>query len=779
MMGRWTRHLYQPCLPMGEDGRRITASKEHIELSRNAATEGMVLLKNNNNTLPIAAGKRIAVFGKAQIDYVKGGGGSGDVTVAYTRNLHEGLKIKEAEGKLTLFDSLSDYYGKDVDAQRAAGISTGGTKESAIPTQLLEEAKTFTDTAIITICRYSWEAADRKGEPGDYYLSEEEESMVKTVTESFAHVIVVLNVGGVVDSSWFANHPVIDSVLLAWQGGIEGGLAAADILCGDASPSGKLVDTFAASLEDYPSTTSFLESENYVDYTEDIYVGYRYFETVPGAAMKVNYPFGYGLSYSQFKIDPIVVQDRNGLIEVQVQVTNIGQYSGKEIVQLYYSAPQGQLGKPARELGAFAKTKLLNPGESDKLKLRLCVNDMASYDDLGVVCVSAYVLEKGEYSFYLGTSVRDTVKLEYIYQVEQDRIVSQLSKKVAPVSLTKRMLADGSYASVETITTASETDILGLESMSYEATPPKTLACDCLPIPKDRIALHDVADGKATLEEFMAQLDDLQLINMLGGQQNTGVANTFGIGNLRDYGVPNIMTADGPAGLRIYQHIGVTTTAWPCATLLACSWNTELMYQVGVAAALELKENNIGIWLAPALNIHRNPLCGRNFEYFSEDPVITGKMAAAEVIGIQSIHIGATIKHFACNNKEVDRMESDSRVSERALREIYLKGFEITVKEAQPWLVMSSYNKVNGVRASENRELLTDILREEWGFNGMVVTDWWGHGEQYKEIKAGNDVKMGCGYPERVSTALSKGAITRKELEICVARVLQMILKMD
>lgn len=778
-MGRWIRHLYQPCLPIGEDGRRITASWEHRELSRRAAAEGMVLLKNDNNTLPIAAGTKVAVFGKAQIDYVKGGGGSGDVTVSYTRNLYEGLKIKEAEGKLSLFGGLSEYYKKNVEAQYADGVLPGLTKEPEIPAQLLQDAKAFTDTAIITICRFSREDADRKGEPGDYYLSEEEVKMVKTVTENFAHIIVVLNVGGVVDSSWFAKQSAIDSVLLAWQGGIEGGLAAADILCGDENPSGKLVDTFAASLEDYPSTKSFHESIDYVEYTEDIYMGYRYFETIPGAAEKVNYPFGYGLSYTEFQIDPLDVQDKNGLIEVQVQVTNVGQYSGKETVQLYYSAPQGLLGKPTRQLGAFAKTKQLEPGESEQLKLTMNVSSMASYDDQGLVCESAYVLEKGDYSFYLGNSVRNTVKLEYTYQLQQDRIISQLSRKMAPVALTKRMLSDGSYVSLETSASVPEPDILGLEPVKFEAKAPKICECDCQPIPKERIVLQDVADGKATLDEFLSQLDDLQLIDLLGGQPNTGVANTLGIGNLRDYGVPSIMTADGPAGLRIHPCCGVTTTAWPCETLLACSWNTELMYQVGAAAAKEIKENNIGIWLAPGMNIHRNPLCGRNFEYFSEDPLITGKMAAAEVIGVQSVHIGATIKHFACNNKETNRMESDSRVSERALREIYLKGFEIAVKEAQPWLVMSSYNKINGIRTSENKELLTDILREEWGFKGLVVTDWWNHGEQYKEIKAGNDVKMGCGYPERVQEAMKKGAITRKELEVSAARVLQMILKMD
>ena len=258
-----------------------------------------------------------------------------------------------------------------------------------------------------------------------------------------------------------------------------------------------------------------------------------------------------------------------------------------------------------------------------------------------------------------------------------------------------------------------------------------------------------------------------------------GVSNTFGIGNLPEYGVPNITTADGPAGLRLFQECGICTTAWPCATLLAASWDEVLISEVGAAAAVEVKENNISVWLAPAVNIHRNPLCGRNFEYYSEDPLLTGRLAGAMVRGIQSQGIAATVKHFACNNKETNRKNSDSRLSQRALREIYLKTFEIIVRETQPWAVMSSYNLINGRRASESRELLTDILREEWGYAGLVMTDWWTRGEHYKEILAGNDLKMANGYPERVQEAMRQGAVTRGDLEICTRRVLTLILRIE
>jgi beta-glucosidase len=299
------------------------------------------------------------------------------------------------------------------------------------------------------------------------------------------------------------------------------------------------------------------------------------------------------------------------------------------------------------------------------------------------------------------------------------------------------------------------------------------------PMKEENHKLIDVAEGKISIEGFIAQLTDDEVAHLLGGQTNTGVANTFGFGHLPRYGVPNIMTADGPAGLRIDSECGVTTTAWPCTTLLACSWNEELLFDVGEAGAKEVKENNIAVWLTPAVNIHRSPLCGRNFEYYSEDPYVAGKLASAMVKGIQSQHIAATVKHFAFNNKETNRKNSDSRVSERAAREIYLKAFEMIVKEADPWAIMSAYNIINGHRASENRELLEDVLRDEWGFKGVVTTDWWTCGEHYKEAKAGNDIKMATGYDERLLDALKQGELTRDEMDISAKRVLELILKVD
>lgn len=777
---KWTRAFYQPVLPLGEDGKRVTGSKEHITLSKEAAKEGMVLLKNENCVLPLQKGSKIALFGKATFDYVKGGGGSGDVTVAYIRNLYEGFK--ELGDVVSVHEELASFYRENVAEQYAAGKIPGQTVEPEVPVELMQKARAFADTAVISICRFSGEGWDR--DDRDFELTAEEQAMVEAVTAAFPKVIAVLNVGGMMATEWFKENDKIQSVLLAWQGGIEGGLAAAELLVGKGNPSGKLSDTLAKRLADYPSSYNFHESEDYVDYTEDIYVGYRYFETIPGAAEKVNYPFGFGLSYTSFVLGRPLVEQQGEEFRVRVEVCNVGMYSGKEVVQVYYSAPQGKLGKPAKELVAFRKTRLLAPGESQTVVMHFCLRDLASYDDLGKVCKSAYVLEKGEYHFYIGTSVRDTVEDNFVLVLNEDVVAEQLSAKLVPTQLKKRMLSDGSFEELP-LGEPVDTDANAMERVdmwSIDGFTPLVKFRDHKVAwieDESKRKFIEVADGTLSMDDFMAQLSDEQLAELLGGQPNTGVANVYGYGNIPEYGVPSIMTADGPAGLRILPECGVYTTAWPCSTMLACTWNPEVLEAVGAAGSLEVKENNIGAWLQPAINIHRSPLCGRNFEYYSEDPLLTGKLAAAMVKGIQSNHIAATVKHFALNNKETNRKNSDSRISERAAREIYLKAFEIIVKESDPWSIMSSYNIVNGYRASECRELLQDVLRGEWGFKGMVTTDWWTGGEHYKETLAHNDVKMGCGFPDRLLKAMELGVLTRADMEICAKRILELILKID
>lgn len=763
-MSKWFRAKYLPCLPLGDNRSQITGCKAHIQLSRTAATEGTVLLKNANNLLPFARGTKIAVFGKGQIDYVKCGGGAGDVHSAYVRNIYQGLKMKE--GHLEIFDALSLYYQEYVEEQYKNGAKLGRFDEAVVPADLLSRAKEFTDTAVITINRYSSENHDRKNDGTDsyFYLSEAEQAMVDAVTANFANIVVLLNVGAIIDTSWFAYNDAISSAVMLWQGGMEGGLVAADILTGESYPSGKLVDTCVKSFDDYPSSEGFHESEDYVKYTDDIFVGYRYFETVPGKKDCVVYPFGFGLSYTTFSLTDIVACCVGQNIIVSVTVTNIGDMAGKEVVQVYYGAPSGKLDKPAKELCGFAKTKELAPGESQVMQITFAVNDMASYDDTGVVSKSCYVLEKGAYTIFVGTNVRNAEAIDYTYDLEETVITQQLRSYCAPEKLDKRMKADGTYETV-----ACKSVERAIFPCNYK----------CVEKPEETYQLIDVADGKIDLDTFIAQLTDEELMHLVGGQPNKGVSDTCGMGNLDRLGIPSVMTADGPAGVRVEKASTVRTTAFPVASCLAASWNLELLEAIGHAGALEVKENNLSIWLTPALNIHRSPLCGRNFEYYSEDPFISGKMAAAMVRGIQSENIVATAKHLACNNKETNRKDSDSIVSERALREIYLKGFEICVKESKPGMIMTSYNLINGVRASENVELLEGILRAEWGFDGMITTDWNTHAEHTKEVQACNDIKMPCGYPDVLKEAFDSGRLKREELCVCVRRILEMILWLE
>lgn len=790
-MDKYARFKYQPYIPLGEDGKCVTASPKHIALSREAATEGMVLLKNENNALPLKRGEKIALFGKATIEYIKGGGGSGDVNCPYVRNIADGFKIKEKEGKVEVYSPIVDFYKdyvekesvniptrKEIDAtwdivnamefrkerddMTYATFAKMHVPEPAVAEDIVKKASEHADTAIITISRFSAEGVDRRASGGDYYLSDIEKDLIDNATKYFNKVIIVINSGATVDCEYFAENPSVQGVLLSWQGGIEGGLAIADILCGDVTPSGKLVDTIAKSYDCYPCKDDFWESYEYLNYTEDIYVGYRYFETIPEAKDKVRYPFGFGLSYTDFEISGKVCCESEGKIVAIATVKNIGSVSGKEVIQLYYNAPQGLLGKPSYELAAFKKTKLLAPGESETIALSFDANSMASFDDLGKIQKSAYILEKGTYTFHLGTSVRDTEKLDFEYTLTDNVIVEQEKSLCKPFKLEKRLLANGTY------------ETLPIGEPSYNE---RSETQNNAKAPEETIMFEDVGE-KITLDEFVAQMTLDELMFIVGGQPPRGVCNTGCFGGIDRLGIPAVPTADGPAGLRLNVQTGIPTTAWPCATLIACAWNPDIAYEVGKGGGAEIRENNLGVWLSPALNIHRDPLCGRNFEYYSEDPLIAGKTAAAVTRGVQSQKVAVSIKHFACNNKEANRTCCDARISERALREIYLKGFEIAVKEADPWTVMSSYNLINGQHTSESYELLTEILRNEWGFKGMVVTDWGVKNDPVKEVKAGNDMKMHIGYPEDLQKAIDDGNLTRTDLEICAKRILEMFIKL-
>ena len=785
---------YQTNPALGEDGRRITASKTHTELARRAAGDGMVLLENRNGALPLKADERVALIGKGNYDYVRGGGGSGVVYCPYTVTLREALEKKAEENKVVLTAGLTATYDEYIKKEQER-IAVEAPKQRLMISRIKENNERFyaeqrwrknclireldlseeqiaqaaaqADTAVISIARYSGEGIDRTADPefADFYLSDVEKRLIERTKKAFKKTVIVLNVGGMVDTEWFVKDEQIDAVLLGWQAGMEGCSAVADILVGDVNPSGKLVDTFADSFDAYPSSANFNESDDYVEYTDDIFVGYRYFETIPGAAARVNYPFGYGLSYTTFALTDVVGRQEGERIALTATVTNTGERAGKEVVQVYASAPQGKLGKAAKVLIGFVKTRLLAPGESQTVAVTLTPDILASFDDIGAVQKSAWVLEKGDYRFFIGTSVREGAYVDYVYTVEQDTVVEQLSAYCQPVKSFPRLQADGSYATVEAGT-----------------------AGECLPeheevsgtAPEDVRGFFRVADGEITLEDFMAQMTDEELVHVVCGQANRGVCNVGTMGAVDRLSIPYVPTTDGPAGVRIIPETGVSTTAFPCSTLLACTWDPTLAYQIGEACGKEVRENNLGIWLAPGMNIHRTPLCGRNFEYLAEDPFVAGTMAAAVVRGAQSQKVAATPKHFCCNNKEGNRHYSDSRLSERALREIYLKGFEICVKTADPWCLMTSYNFVNGRRPSENSEMLEGILRREWGFKGMVMTDWTNYADQCMELTAGNDVHMprpSCD-EAYVLACLQSGKLKRADLQACVKRVLEMILKL-
>lgn len=799
-MERWARINYQPAIALGENGQRLTGSKTHIAIARKAACEGMVLLKNENNLLPLKTGAKIALFGRGHIDYIKGGGGSGSVATAYTKNIYQGFQEKEAEGKVQLYHPLSRYYEDQLREEctflnaldrkvyaKERLVNGVGSQEPQISGELMLAAAEFADIAVFTVSRYSCEKYERTADKGDFCLSQQEADLLAEIKKHFAHIVVVLNIGGVMDVTWFSEDTGIEAALLAWQSGIEGGLAIADVLCGDTCPSGKLTDTFARNYLDYPSAATFDESIDFVNYYEDIYNGYRYFETIPGAAEKVIYPFGYGLSYTTFSVTGHKAQKTEDTVTVSCLVQNTGSTAGREVVQVYGQAPQGKLGKAERVLCAFQKTRLLAPGEIQALELTFPLELLASYDDLGTVAPSAFLLEAGTYHIHAGTDLR-TTQCVLSFDLDKDTVVCQCSPRAVPTELPHRMLADGSMVKLPAFAPSSVKPLPAELKAQY---------------PDKKFTMFDVAEGRIGVEELVAQMTDKELGDMLYGHNTVSVSPTNGIGGggrKSRMAIPLVPTADGPAGLRIPLEVGIFTTAFPSATQIACSWDPEIAYEVGAAIAREIKENNIGVYLAPALNVHRDPLCGRNFEYYSEDPLISGKMAAAAVRGIQDQGVVATIKHLACNGKETNRRNSDSRLSERALREIYLKGFEIAVKESQPWALMTAYNLVNGVRASQHYDIITGILRDEWGWDGLVMTDWHVLGSQVDELMAGNDLKMpeavridavinndpapgvpirgvaSQGVPYDLGEMITSGEVPRAIAQQSVKRILEMIL---
>ena len=753
--------------------------------SRKLAAEGCVLLKNENKVLPIKPENTVSFFGRTQIDYIKSGTGSGGlVHTEYVVNIIDGaLNNSKINVNTELVDIYKSWIKENPFDEGNGWASEPWFQKEYVPDEsVVKSAREKSDVAVIVIGRTAGEDRDNTPEKGSWYLTDEEEQLLDVVSKYFENTVVLLNVGNILDMNWVEKYN-IKVVMYVWQGGQEGGNAIADVLSGDVNPSGRLSDTIAKDISDYPSSKNF-GNKDFNLYQEDIYVGYRYFETF--APDKVLYPFGFGLSYTDFEIEPYSVTKNNEKISAVVIVKNIGNVSGREVVQVYVEAPQGKLGKAKRSLCAFAKTSIIAPDKSDGLLIEMDIADLASYDDSGITGhKSCYVLEAGEYSIYIGKNVRDAEKV-FTFTIDELTVTEQLTEALAPERDFDVLYPDRNfkpaYRSVSKRTVNYNKRITDNLPKTIEYT-------------GDRgIKLIDVKNGKNTMEKFIAQLSDTDLRCLVTGEGmsspkarpgNTGV---FGgvTRELADFGVPVVCLADGPSGVKMDN--GDTATSMPNGTLIACSWDVEAAEKLYEYASVELCSHNIDSLLGPGINIHRSPLNGRNFEYLSEDPYLTGKIGAALVKGMSIHGNSATVKHFAANSQELCRNTVVSVVSERALREIYLKPFEMCVKEGNAKTIMTSYNPINEHWTAVNYELNTVILREEWGYTGMVMTDWWpklSKEESDKQnlrdmIIAQNDVYMpaqdAVTFNSNIDESLENGTLTCGQLQRNAKNILNYIM---
>ena len=808
----------------------------HRKIAREAAAEGIVLLKNENGLLPLDLSGPVALYGAGAGKTIKGGTGSGDVNERYSVSIYEGLE--KAGFQVTTGDWICDFekrynesreawkeaIWKDADADDGpnALFDAYTDHQYAMPAGRLpeDEDAVRAKTAIYVLSRIAGEGRDRREEEGDYYLSAEETQIVEKICALYSHVVLILNVGGPVDLSFSDSCQNIEAILMVSQPGCEGGNAVADVLSGSVSPSGKLTDSWAYRYADYPNAQTFSHRNHDVEtekYEEGIYVGYRYFDTFQ---VPVRYGFGYGLSYTDFEIrfwgiSHYDLGTDHPEIGVKVQVRNTGSKKGKEVVQIYVSCPWEGMEKEYRRLVGFAKTEELEPGEMQELEIRFPVYGLTSYQEQ----IPGWVLEKGWYGIAVGNSLQNAAVCAAVQMT--DDMVMVKTQNICPLQMElkeKKAPADR----------VSQRRKEWLENV--EKLPSLILS------PKDMIS-WEVIYGTEYYKlpekemEFVDQLSLDQLVQLVTGDPDQGQGNNLGAAGISVPGsaaqtsacakgqdLADISLADGPAGLRLARDYCVLNgeivrepfeksieggflsrdtkekqgeiyyqycTAFPVGTALAQTWNTALLQKVGKAVAEEMQIFQVTLWLAPGMNIHRNPLCGRNFEYYSEDPVVSGKMAAAITKGVQSEKgCGTTIKHFACNNQEDNRMNSDSVLSERTLREIYLKGFEIAVKESQPMSIMTSYNLINGIHAANNHDICTKAARNEWDFKGVIMTDWTTtHGGEDCTasgcMRAGNDLVMPgiLQDHENIRMELEAGTLEQKDLKKSVCRLVETVWK--
>lgn len=790
---------------------------ENREVAYRSALEGIVLLKNSGDALPLEVGK-IALYGAGVPMTVKGGTGSGEVNERHAVTILEGME--KAGFEITTRKWISDF---EADCNRAYEEWLGGGKSgfdiinhmanpflAPVGRVISDEdiVSSGCDTAIYVVSRQAGEGADKKLSKGEFNLEKAEIESITKMAKSYKKSILVINSGSYMDIGELDD--MVSAVIYYCQQGMEGGSAFADIISGKAYPSGRLSDTWARRYSDVPygMEYSYLNGNTLQEfYREGIYVGYRYYDTF---GITPRYHFGYGLSYTSFDMTTIGAEITGDELALEVQVKNTGEKRGREVVQVYVSPPDGELKKEYQRLVGFAKTGELAPCERQNVKINFSLGYMASYSEKD----AAFILERGDYIVRVGASSVDT-KASVVISLDENAVVSKL-RNICPLRESMVMTAPAVRGNADDLSDAIRLVLRGAD-VATESVQYKT---------------PEIC-GEEQVERIMATLSKRDMIELCVGSGLLGMISTklnYAPGTvgrttvkLHKKGLINVNLADGPAGLRLLKVSALTkkgrlrfkdgnymigamaylppfikkrveakkkdrllyqfTTSFPVETALAQSWNTGLCEEVGRAISREMEEYSITYWLAPALNIHKNPLCGRNFEYLSEDPVLTGKIAAALTRGIQAVDgLYATVKHFACNNAEDNRNLSDSIVGERALREIYLRGFEICVRESNPKALMTSYNKLNGIYTPESHDLCTSVLRNEWGFDGVVMTDWFSTkanlADAGKAIHAGNDLLMPGTSSDRrsIKKALKNGTATYDELKRCAANIVRSII---
>lgn len=806
---------------------------DNRKIARRAAAEGMVLLKNEGQLLPLKEGTKVALYGVGASRTIKGGTGSGDVNERETVSIYQGMK--NAGFEITTEDWIK-AYDEQYQAARYTWRDEIEEKASSLEDQVLgffnvysttpfrmpagaAITQTDADVAIYILSRVAGEGADRFDAEGDYYLTKEEKQQLSDICSMYKHVIVAVNTGGLADLSFMDEYSNIEALLQIVQPGMEAGNAFADIISGKVTPSGKMTDTWAYKYEDYPNSKTFSHNNGNVDkeyYTEGLYVGYRYFDSFD---IPVRYGFGYGLSYTTFETKVLATElKENKKIVIETEVTNTGDtYSGKEVVELYATCPAGKLEKEYRRLVAFAKTGLLAPGQCEKLTLEIGLDKLTSYSEKE----AAWILEKGTYVIWAGNSLEASAPCA-VLNLDKEVVLTK-TQNICPLKEELEEMKQSSEKMNQKLEallkTAEELPVMELKAADVETRVVEYRSnVECVP---------------EEARKFVDTLSKEKLVALASGDPGKGQGSNLGSAGISvpgsagetnncalEDGVPGIVLADGPAGLRLMKHYNVHEgkivnkpfkfslegglfcegepadpgetyyqycTAIPVGTLLAQTWDTALIEEIGEMIGGEMLEFSVTLWLAPGMNIHRNPLCGRNFEYYSEDPLLAGRMAGAMTNGVQNVPgCGTTIKHFACNNQEDNRMGVDAHVSERTLREIYLRGFEIAVKEGAPTAIMSSYNLINGVHAANSKDLCTRIAREEWGFDGVIMSDWNTTVPEDGSIPwvcvaAGNDIIM-PGNPDddkNIRDAYKEGKLTEKEIRLCAKRILKLIRRLS